>query len=51
MPGSGEGMAARKFRGKPTKSDFVRSMGDAKARDIVDAAKKKGIELSERYVT
>jgi hypothetical protein len=35
---------------KLTKTDFVRSMGDAKASDIVAAAKKKGMKLSERYV-
>lgn len=35
---------------KLTKTDFVRSMGDAKASDIVAAAKKKGMTLSERYV-
>jgi hypothetical protein len=40
-------MASRK---KPNKSEFVRSQGDAKASDVVAAAKKKGITLTERYV-
>lgn len=31
-------------------ADFLRGMPDASARDIVAAAKKKGIKLSERYV-
>jgi hypothetical protein len=33
-----------------TKSDFVRSMGSTKASDIVAAAKKQGMKLTERYV-
>jgi hypothetical protein len=40
-------MATRK---KLNKSEFVRSMPDAKASDVVAAAKKKGIKLSDRYV-
>lgn len=40
-------MATRK---KVNKSEFVRSQGDAKASDVVAAAKKKGIKLTERYV-
>jgi hypothetical protein len=40
-------MATRK---KPNKSEFVRSQGDAKASDVVAAAKKKGMKLTERYV-
>ena len=40
-------MASRK---KLNKSEFVRSMPDAKASDVVAAAKKKGITLSDRYV-
>lgn len=43
-------MAARKSPGKINKSEFVRSMGDAKASDVVAAAKRQGIALSERYV-
>lgn len=40
-------MATRK---KVNKSEFVRSQGDAKASDVVAAAKKRGIKLTERYV-
>lgn len=32
------------------KSDFVRSMGDKPAKEIVATAKKKGFKLTERYV-
>lgn len=38
---------------KPTvnKSEFVRSMGpEMRASDVVEAAKKKGIKLTDRYV-
>ncbi len=35
---------------KVNKSEFVRSMGNAPAKDVVAAAAKKGIKLSDRYV-
>jgi hypothetical protein len=40
-------MAARK---KVNKSEFVRSMPNARASEVVAAAAKKGIKLTDRYV-
>lgn len=37
-------------RGKLNKSDFVRSMEGVPAREVVAAAAKSGIKLTERYV-
>ena len=34
----------------PNKSDFVRAMGDTPAKEVVAAAAKKGMKLTERYV-
>lgn len=40
----------RNAKAKPNKSDFVRKQGDAPAKEVVSAAKKLGIKLTERYV-
>jgi hypothetical protein len=37
-------------RKAPTKSDFIRSMGEAKPVDIVKAAAAKGIKLTPSFV-
>lgn len=44
-------MATRKRRGAVNKSEFVRQMPPGTpAKDVVAAAKKQGIKLTERYV-
>lgn len=45
-------MASKKTRRKSriSKTEFVRTMPNASAQEIVAAAKKKGIKLSDRYV-
>jgi hypothetical protein len=35
---------------KINKSEFIRSMPDATAREVVEAGTKKGVKLSEKYV-
>lgn len=35
---------------KINKSEFIRSMADAPAREVVEAGAKKGVKLSEKYV-
>jgi hypothetical protein len=35
---------------KINKSEFIRSMPDAPAREVVEAGAKKGVKLSEKYV-
>lgn len=37
-------------KAKPNKSEFVRKQGDTPAREVVAAARKAGIKLTERYV-
>jgi hypothetical protein len=44
-------MASRKRRGEVNKSEFVRQMAPGTpAKEVVAAAKKRGIHLTERYV-
>lgn len=45
-------MATKKARKKATlnKSDFVRAMPNAGTQDIIAAAKKKGLKISDRYI-
>jgi hypothetical protein len=44
-------MPTRKTTKKPlNKSDFVRSMGSTPAKEVVAAAAKRGMKLTERYV-
>jgi hypothetical protein len=44
-------MATRKRRGAINKSDFVRQMPPGTpAKEVVAAAKKRGVKLTERYV-
>ncbi len=46
-----EVMASRKRKGAVNKSEFVRNMAPGTpAKDVVNAAKKRGIKLTERYV-